>query len=89
VLVCVQDVFGRDAFHGIRCACVQTHPAQEVGVSYWQLMSGRAFGCVVSGTAPIVLPSEHRVVGHYARRIDIEDKALGVQRFVHGLSRRA
>ena len=52
---------------------------------YWTLQSGRFFDVTMVETPPLKQPSEYRVVGHPAKRVDIRDKAVGNAAFVHDM----
>ncbi|MFI5308036.1 MAG: molybdopterin cofactor-binding domain-containing protein [Polyangiales bacterium] len=55
-------------------------------VSYWELQGGKPFGTAIGQLAVPKAPALHRVVGKKAQRVDLQDKLLGVTRFVQDLS---
>jgi nicotinate dehydrogenase subunit B len=68
-----------------RDGVISVHGAPERSVSYGQLQVGRPFARQISGTAPLKLPREYRVVGSDVRRVDLMGKFTGEPSFVHDL----
>ena len=54
-------------------------------VKYGELIGGRLFNVKMTGTAPIKTPSEYKLVGTRAPRIDIPAKVSGTYTYMHNV----
>lgn len=52
---------------------------------YWTLQSGRYFDVTIVEAPTLKQPSEYRLVGHRANRVDFRDKVVGNVAFVHDM----
>jgi CO/xanthine dehydrogenase Mo-binding subunit len=63
-----------------------TIAARDRTTSYWQLLGGKRFGVRATGRVATKPPSEHRIVGREARRIDLVPIVTGTARYLQDLS---
>jgi CO/xanthine dehydrogenase Mo-binding subunit len=69
----------------VREGAVAVRGAPGRSVGYGELQGGRPFERVVSGQAPVKRPTEYRLVGSDAWRVDLAGKFTGAVSFVHDL----
>ena len=64
---------------------VITDPQTGRSTNYWDLMAGGRFNRLISGAAKLKEPSEHKLVGQSARRLDLLSKVSGGLSYVHDM----
>jgi nicotinate dehydrogenase subunit B len=64
---------------------VITDPETGGEVTYWELFGGKKFACQVAGRGRPKRPSEYRIVGQPAGRLDLLAKVTGRAFFIHDM----
>ena len=65
---------------------VITDPETGREVTYWDLFGGKKFACQVTGRGRPKRPSEYRIVGQPAGRLDLLTKVTGRAFFIHDMN---
>jgi nicotinate dehydrogenase subunit B len=63
-----------------------THRGEPIGHDYWSLAAAVDLGHNATGRSPTKKPSEYRIVGQNAPRVDLAAKVFGEAAFVHDMA---